>query len=106
MSIIAWLIVGLTAGTAMGGRGFGVLGNIFVGIIGDFLVSTFHGPDVSGFNLPSIVWRWWHPSCSCSSSGQSPDPSHLNDSVYWRSGTFKEGSGSMGPLPPFVRYRT
>jgi len=39
----------------MGGRGFGVLGNIFVGIIGDFLVSTFHGPDVFGFNLPSIL---------------------------------------------------
>jgi len=42
VSIIVWLITGWLAGMAMGGRGFGVLGNIFVGIIGDFLVSTFH----------------------------------------------------------------
>jgi uncharacterized membrane protein YeaQ/YmgE (transglycosylase-associated protein family) len=44
---------------AMGGRGFGVLGNIVVGIvgaiIGGFLASTFLGLDVSGFSLPSIL---------------------------------------------------
>ena len=38
MGIIAWLLVGLIAGwlagMAMGGRGFGVLGNIVVGVIG------------------------------------------------------------------------
>ena len=63
MSIIVWLIVGLIAGwlagMAMGGRGFGVLGNMVVGIIGaligGFLASTFLGLDVSGFNLPSIL---------------------------------------------------
>jgi uncharacterized membrane protein YeaQ/YmgE (transglycosylase-associated protein family) len=63
VSIIVWLIVGLIAGwlagMAMGGRGFGVLGNIVVGIIGaligGFLASTFLGLDVSGFSLPSIL---------------------------------------------------
>ncbi len=63
MSIIVWLIVGLIAGwlagMAMGGRGFGVLGNMVVGIIGaligGFLASTFLGLDVSGFSLPSIL---------------------------------------------------
>lgn len=63
MSIIVWLIVGLIAGwlagMAMGGRGFGVLGNIVVGIvgaiIGGFLASTFLGLDVTGFNLVSIL---------------------------------------------------
>ncbi|MFN0073325.1 MAG: GlsB/YeaQ/YmgE family stress response membrane protein [Chloroflexota bacterium] len=63
MSIIVWLIVGLIAGwlagMVMGGRGFGVLGNIVVGIvgamIGGFLASTFLGLDVTGFNLPSIL---------------------------------------------------
>jgi uncharacterized membrane protein YeaQ/YmgE (transglycosylase-associated protein family) len=63
VSIIVWLIVGLIAGwlagMAMGGRGFGVLGNMVVGIvgalIGGFLASTFLGLDVSGFNLPSIL---------------------------------------------------
>ena len=38
MGIIAWLLVGLIAGwlagMAMGGRGFGVLGNIVVGVLG------------------------------------------------------------------------
>jgi len=63
VSIIVWLIVGLIAGwlagMAMGGRGFGVLGNMVVGIIGaligGFLASTFLGLDVSGFNLPSVL---------------------------------------------------
>jgi uncharacterized membrane protein YeaQ/YmgE (transglycosylase-associated protein family) len=63
VSIIVWLIVGLIAGwlagKAMGGRGFGVLGNIVVGIIGSmlggFLASTFLHLDVSGFNIQSIL---------------------------------------------------
>lgn len=63
MSIIVWLIVGLIAGwlagMAVGGHGFGVLGDIVVGIvgalIGGFLASTFFGLDVSGFNLPSVL---------------------------------------------------
>jgi uncharacterized membrane protein YeaQ/YmgE (transglycosylase-associated protein family) len=50
------LIAGWLAGMAMGGRGFGVLGNIVVGVlIGGFLGSTFFGWDVTGFNVGSIV---------------------------------------------------
>jgi uncharacterized membrane protein YeaQ/YmgE (transglycosylase-associated protein family) len=50
------LIAGWLAGMAMGGRGFGVLGNIVVGVlIGGFLESTFFGRDVTGFNVGSIV---------------------------------------------------
>ena len=63
MSFIAWLLVGAIAGWAAGllmsGRGFGILGNIVVGIIGSFiggfLTSMFLGRDLSGFNVESIV---------------------------------------------------
>jgi uncharacterized membrane protein YeaQ/YmgE (transglycosylase-associated protein family) len=43
----------------MGGRGFGILGNIVVGIVGSliggFLASTLLGLDVGGFNIVSIL---------------------------------------------------
>ena len=63
MGFIAWIIVGLIAGwlagMAMGGRGFGTLGNIVVGIIGSlvggFLANMFFGMDPSGFSIGSIV---------------------------------------------------
>ena len=63
MSFIAWLLVGAiagwVAGLVMSGRGFGILGNILVGIVGSFiggfLASTFLGRDPSGFNVESIL---------------------------------------------------
>ncbi len=63
MSFIAWLLVGAIAGWAAGlvmsGRGFGVLGNIVVGIVGSFiggfLASMLLGRDPSGFNVESIL---------------------------------------------------
>ncbi len=65
MGILAWIIVGLIAGWLAGlvvkGGGYGVLGDIILGIvgalIGGFLASAlFHIPDaVNGINVTSII---------------------------------------------------
>lgn len=64
MSILAWIIVGLIAGwlagVVMRGGGYGVVGNIIIGIvgalIGGFLTSVLFGYNaVSGLDLVSIV---------------------------------------------------
>ena len=65
MGIIAWIVVGLIAGwlagVVMRGGGFGVVGDIIVGIlgalIGGFLASAVFGmPDaVNGINVMSIL---------------------------------------------------
>lgn len=64
MGILAWLIVGLIAGWLAGmvmkGGGYGVVGDIIVGIvgalIGGFLATVLFGVDaVNGFNLVSIL---------------------------------------------------
>ena len=64
MSILSWIVVGLIAGWLAGkvmkGGGFGVIGDIIVGVIGGllggFLASYFFkvGDPMSGINLPSI----------------------------------------------------
>ena len=64
MSILAWLIVGLIAGWLAGlvmkGGGYGVIGDIVVGVvgglIGGFLASVLFGADyLNGIDLISIV---------------------------------------------------
>ncbi len=64
MSILAWLIVGLIAGWLAGlvmrGGGYGIIGDIVVGIvgalIGGFLAGVVLGGDyVTGLNLTTIV---------------------------------------------------
>ncbi len=65
MGLLAWIIVGLIAGWLAGmvmkGGGYGVVGDIIVGIIGallgGFLASAVFGiPDaVNGINVTSIV---------------------------------------------------
>ncbi len=65
MGILSWIIVGLIAGWVAGalmrGHGFGILGDIIVGIlgalIGGFIAeAVFHIPDaVNGINVLSIV---------------------------------------------------
>lgn len=65
MGILSWLVVGLVAGwlagNVMGGGGFGVVGDIIIGIIGavvgGYLASTFlNMPDaVNGINITSII---------------------------------------------------
>jgi uncharacterized membrane protein YeaQ/YmgE (transglycosylase-associated protein family) len=65
MGILSWIIVGLIAGwlagAVMRGRGFGIIGDIVVGIlgavIGGFIAqAVFNIPDaVNGINLTSIV---------------------------------------------------
>ena len=65
MSILSWIVVGLIAGWLAGrvmkGGGFGLIGDIVVGIVGGllggFLASFFFhvGDPMSGINLPSIV---------------------------------------------------
>ena len=63
MGIISWLVVGLIAGWLAGmvmkGGGYGVVGDIVLGIIGalvgGFLASTFLKVDITGINLVSIV---------------------------------------------------
>ncbi len=64
MSILSWLVVGLIAGWLAGlimkGRGYGVIGDIVVGIvgalIGGFLASALFGGDyLTGINVSTIL---------------------------------------------------
>ena len=65
MGIISWIVVGLIAGALAGlvmkGGGFGLLGDIIVGVIGGlvggFIASYFFeiGDPMSGINLLSIL---------------------------------------------------
>ncbi len=65
MGILTWLIVGAIAGWLAGlvmkGRGFGLIGNIIVGIIGALVGGWLAGAifnvgnAVSGFNLSTLI---------------------------------------------------
>jgi uncharacterized membrane protein YeaQ/YmgE (transglycosylase-associated protein family) len=63
MSILAWIVLGLVAGWLAGqfmkGGGYGLVGDLVLGIIGaivgGFLSSTLLGVDVTGFNVTSLV---------------------------------------------------
>ena len=63
MSIITWIVLGLVAGwlasMLMRGGGYGIIGDIILGIVGalvgGFLSSALLGVDVSGFNFTSLV---------------------------------------------------
>jgi len=63
MGIIAWIVLGLIAGWLAGqvmkGGGYGLVGDIVLGIVGalvgGFLASTLLGLDVNGFNVMSIL---------------------------------------------------
>jgi len=65
MSILSWIVVGLIAGwlagVVMKGGGFGLIGNLIVGVIGGvlggFLASYFFeiGDPMSGINLQSVL---------------------------------------------------
>jgi uncharacterized membrane protein YeaQ/YmgE (transglycosylase-associated protein family) len=63
MSIIGWIVLGLIAGWLAGlimrGGGYGIIGDIILGIIGalvgGFLSSVLLGVDVTGFNVTSLV---------------------------------------------------
>lgn len=65
MNILSWILVGLVAGwlagVAMKGGGYGVVGDIIVGIVGalvgGFLATNLFGTPgaVNGFNLTSII---------------------------------------------------
>jgi uncharacterized membrane protein YeaQ/YmgE (transglycosylase-associated protein family) len=63
MSIIGWIVLGLIAGWLAGlimrGGGYGIIGDIILGIvgalIGGFLSSAVLGIDVTGFNFTSLV---------------------------------------------------
>lgn len=64
MSILAWIVVGLIAGWLTGlvmkGSGYGVIGDIILGIVGalvgGFLAGAlFHVDTTTGINLTTIV---------------------------------------------------
>jgi uncharacterized membrane protein YeaQ/YmgE (transglycosylase-associated protein family) len=64
MTILSWLVVGLIAGFLAGvvvkGGGFGLIGDIIVGVVGGLLggwisVNLLHLGDMTGINLGSIV---------------------------------------------------
>ena len=64
MGILSWIILGLIAGWLAGqvmkGGGYGLIGDIVLGIvgaiIGGFLTGVFLGRDmISGFNIESVV---------------------------------------------------
>ena len=63
MGILSWIVLGLIAGFLAGqfmkGGGYGLIGDIILGIIGalvgGFLASTLLGLDVNGFNVVSIL---------------------------------------------------
>ncbi len=65
MGILTWLVVGLfagwLAGVVMKGRGFGLVGNMLIGIIGALVGGWLAGAlfnignAISGFNLGTIL---------------------------------------------------
>ena len=63
MTILVWLVLGLIAGwlasLMLGTGGYGLIGDIVVGILGavlgGWLASTFFGVDVTGLNLTSVA---------------------------------------------------
>jgi uncharacterized membrane protein YeaQ/YmgE (transglycosylase-associated protein family) len=63
MSIIAWILLGLVAGWLAShfvrDGGYGLIGDIVLGVIGalvgGFLSGTLLGIDVTGFNLSSVI---------------------------------------------------
>ncbi|MBP1701814.1 MAG: Transglycosylase-associated protein [Chloroflexi bacterium] len=65
MGILSWIVVGLIAGWLAGkvmkGGGYGLIGDIVVGVLGGvlggFIASYFFnmGDPMSGINLPSIL---------------------------------------------------
>jgi uncharacterized membrane protein YeaQ/YmgE (transglycosylase-associated protein family) len=63
MSILGWIILGLLAGWLAGllvkGSGYGVVGDIILGIIGALvggaITITLMGVDITGFNLESLL---------------------------------------------------
>lgn len=63
MSILAWIVLGLIAGWLAGvlvkGNGYGVIGDIILGIlgalVGGWITSSLMGVDVNGFNLQSLL---------------------------------------------------
>ena len=63
VTILAWIILGLVAGwlasMLMGAGGYGLIGDIVVGILGallgGWLASTFLGLDITGLNLTSLA---------------------------------------------------
>jgi uncharacterized membrane protein YeaQ/YmgE (transglycosylase-associated protein family) len=64
MTILAWIVVGLIAGFLAGvvvkGGGFGLIGDIVVGVIGGLLggwisVNLLHFGSMTGINLESIL---------------------------------------------------
>lgn len=65
MSILAWIVVGLIAGWLAGrvmtGGGYGLIGDIIVGVVGGMLggwlaTNVLHiGAEVNGINLESIL---------------------------------------------------
>jgi uncharacterized membrane protein YeaQ/YmgE (transglycosylase-associated protein family) len=63
MGILSWILLGLVAGWLAGmlmrGGGYGILGDIILGIlgalIGGFISSALFGVDVTGFNFTSVI---------------------------------------------------
>jgi uncharacterized membrane protein YeaQ/YmgE (transglycosylase-associated protein family) len=65
MGFLTWLVVGVLvgwlAGIAVKGRGFGLIGNIFIGVIGALIGGWLAGAlfnisdPISGFNLTTII---------------------------------------------------
>jgi uncharacterized membrane protein YeaQ/YmgE (transglycosylase-associated protein family) len=64
MSLVAWLVVGLVAGWLAGlvakGSGYGLLGDLIIGVVGallgGFLTGRVFGTDsVTGLNITTIV---------------------------------------------------
>jgi uncharacterized membrane protein YeaQ/YmgE (transglycosylase-associated protein family) len=65
MGILSWIVVGLIAGwlagAVMRGGGYGLIGDIVIGIVGAFIAGLLAGPlfgvadPVNGINLGSIL---------------------------------------------------
>ena len=98
MTILTWIIVGLIAGVlaslVMGGTGYGLIGDIIIGIVGAFvggwifsltrrLVSVGRA---AGHDLHCVHWRGC-VCCSCSGSYAEPDGQCNRQSVSRTEGT-------------------
>ena len=63
MGLLSWIVLGLVAGLIAGylmkGGGYGLIGDIILGIlgaiVGGFLSGMLLGMDVTGFNVSSVI---------------------------------------------------
>ena len=100
MSILGWIILGLIAGWLAGvlvkGSGYGVVGDIVLGILGALvggaITSTLMGVDITGFNLTSKCPFRWRDFITITMTFAVKSRSILPRRFRWSSATDRRGN--------------